>query len=68
VTARTALQKDSLLGDAPQVVVTAKAAETFVNPCAERPHHRRELMTMGNPPCVYVRRRQFFERSNCYRQ
>jgi hypothetical protein len=62
-----ALEKDSLAGNAQQVVVAAKAAAAFVNPCGERPQDGRGLMTMGEQPCPNVRRRQFFKRSNRYR-
>jgi hypothetical protein len=56
VTARDALKEDSIVGDAPQVVVTAEAAECFMHQHGERPHYRTdiELVTVKYQPGMNV--------------
>jgi hypothetical protein len=58
VAARDALKKDSIVGDAPQIVVTAEAAECFAQPRGERPQCRTgvELVTVDYQPWVNVYR------------
>jgi hypothetical protein len=63
VAAGAALQKDAVVGDAQQVVVTTKAAETFVHPCGKRPQYGRGLMTVGSGTACTCIVAKFFERS-----
>ena len=62
VAAATASKEDSIIGDAPQIVVTAEGAECFVHPHGERPqgHTDLELVTVQYQPWMNVNQHSHF--------
>jgi hypothetical protein len=64
VAAGDALKKDSMIGDAAQIVVSAEAAECFVHPHGERPQGRKglEFVTVKYQPWMNVYQHTHFSR------
>jgi hypothetical protein len=62
VAAANALKEDSIIGDAPQIVMTAQGAEGLVHPHAERPqcHTDLELVAVKYQPWMNVYQHSHF--------
>ena len=62
VAAGNALKEDSIIGDAPQIVMTAEGAEGLVHPHGERPqcHTDLELVTVQYQPWMNVNQHSHF--------
>ena len=62
VAAGNALKEDSIIGDAPQIVMTAEGAEGLVHPHDERPqcHTDLELVTVKCQPWMNVYQHSHF--------
>ena len=62
VAAGNALKEDSIIGDAPQIVMTAEGAECLVHPHGERPqcHTDLELVAVKYQPWMNVYQHSHF--------
>ena len=64
VAAANALKEDSIIGDAPQIVMTAEGAEGLVHPHGERPqcHTELELVAVKYQPWMNVYQHSHFSK------